>query len=429
MAALLLGEMGQGLTEFGPILIGAGGKVAAARSQNLGLFAVLAVFVAQLADHVVQIIAQHQAAIQMWQQPFLLLHNQVDEIPRQISRKGRCQGAGKGGAAAGQGFEDGADGQEVEAQANQQIQWRQFGIADIQHHLELQQGRDREHGLGHGGRMLAVADCGIDPRQGIPATSGDSEAVFSDWMDILAACGRLSQAWLPDEWLGLGGPASLFLLGLVGGATHCAGMCGPFVLGQVGRKLADLPLAQVGRLQRLSGMALLPYHAGRLTTYAALGAASGGLAGGVGRLLANGSLPAAALLMAALLVVGMVLVQPAALATGQTGGPVAWRDSLSRSLIRFGQGNTYLFGVALGFLPCGLLYTALLLAGASGNWLAGAAMMAAFALGTMPALLVVGFLGAAAGARWRRALTYLMTPVLLLNIALLLLLAVRWFAP
>lgn len=251
-------------------------------------------------------------------------------------------------------------------------------------------------------------------------------------MDILAACGRLAQAWLPDTWLGLGGPASLFLLGLSGGAVHCAGMCGPFVLGQIGRKLADIPLSQAGSLRRLCGMALLPYHAGRATTYAILGGVSGGLTGGVGRLFEHGLLPAAGLLAGVLLLAAMILAQPVAAPAGRSGMALvgilaSWRDSFSRRLIGFGQGNTYLFGVALGLLPCGLIYTALLLAGASGSWLTGAVMMAAFALGTMPALLVVGFLGAAAGARWRRLARFMMMPVLLLNAVLLLLLLLRWF--
>ncbi|MFN8928129.1 MAG: sulfite exporter TauE/SafE family protein, partial [Rhodospirillales bacterium] len=40
------------------------------------------------------------------------------------------------------------------------------------------------------------------------------------------------------DWaVSLGLPLTLLLAGLVGGATHCAGMCGPFVLAQVGARL------------------------------------------------------------------------------------------------------------------------------------------------------------------------------------------------
>ena len=53
---------------------------------------------------------------------------------------------------------------------------------------------------------------------------------------------------------------ALFMAGLVGSAGHCAGMCGPFVLAQVGART---------QLNRLAGSALLPYHLGRGTTYIA----------------------------------------------------------------------------------------------------------------------------------------------------------------
>ena len=90
----------------------------------------------------------------------------------------------------------------------------------------------------------------------------------------LAGCGHLVA--------GHGGLlASLFLAGLAVSASHCAGMCGPFVLAQVGTRLAAMPLQRATLLTRLSGMALLPYHLGRATTYTALGAVAGGLFGGV----------------------------------------------------------------------------------------------------------------------------------------------------
>ncbi|MCS6932195.1 MAG: sulfite exporter TauE/SafE family protein, partial [Acetobacteraceae bacterium] len=71
--------------------------------------------------------------------------------------------------------------------------------------------------------------------------------------------------------------AALFLAGLAGGFTHCAGMCAPFVLAQ-GAARAERDLAG-GMLRRVSGAALLPYHAGRMLGYAALGAMAGLAAG------------------------------------------------------------------------------------------------------------------------------------------------------
>jgi sulfite exporter TauE/SafE len=54
--------------------------------------------------------------------------------------------------------------------------------------------------------------------------------------------------------------------------------------------------------------------------------------------------------------------------------------------------GTFLLGVLLGFLPCGLLYPIFMNAAASGGFLPGVFTMAAFGLGTAPAMLSFGYL-------------------------------------
>jgi hypothetical protein len=49
-----------------------------------------------------------------------------------------------------------------------------------------------------------------------------------------------------------------------------------------------------------------------------------------------------------------------------------------------------LLGMLWGWLPCGLVYSVLLTALASGDALNGAAIMLAFGLGTLPNLLAIG---------------------------------------
>ncbi len=186
---------------------------------------------------------------------------------------------------------------------------------------------------------------------------------------------------------------SLFLAGLAGGATHCAGMCGPFVLAQAGARASES--AGGPMLQRLGGAALLPYHFGRMLGYASLG----GLAGGAAGLLSQASglrfLLAIPLLLAAVLMFAQ--------ASHRLAGwlPVlphlALPAGLQRRLGALLQTPTGWRGVALGLLlsalPCGLLYAALAAAAASGSVLAGAMAMVAFVLGTMPALMGVALLG------------------------------------
>ncbi len=52
--------------------------------------------------------------------------------------------------------------------------------------------------------------------------------------------------------------------------------------------------------------------------------------------------------------------------------------------------KAFSLGLLWGYLPCGVVYTSLALAMASGSWLSGGLLMFVFALGTLPALLLMG---------------------------------------
>lgn len=198
---------------------------------------------------------------------------------------------------------------------------------------------------------------------------------------------------------------SLFLTGVLGSLSHCAGMCGPFVLSQVAARLEALPAARMSEFRRLDGAALLPYHLGRATTYTGLGAlagwAAGALAGWGGFRYVAGIL----LVVAALFLVGMAVPRLKGMLGG--GGGESWWSrhvaGLARPLFASPTGwRGWLLGVALGFIPCGLLYAALAAAAASGDSLAAAMAMAAFAAGTVPVLVAVGTIGHFAIGQWRQ---------------------------
>jgi sulfite exporter TauE/SafE len=197
--------------------------------------------------------------------------------------------------------------------------------------------------------------------------------------------------------LGPGGlPAllgALFLAGLAGGVSHCSTMCAPFVLAQAATGVG----AGGGRLRRLAGAALLPYQAGRMLGYGALGAAAGGAAGLV--TLASGL----RWVLVALLVLAAVLML--AQASKRLGGwvprlgmasprlPRALEHRIGALLADPTGWRGVLLGVLLSALPCGLLYAALAAAAAGGSALAGGLGMMAFVLGTVPALTGVALLG------------------------------------
>lgn len=185
--------------------------------------------------------------------------------------------------------------------------------------------------------------------------------------------------------------AALFLAALSGSVTHCAAMCSTFVLAQTQNQTAGLPGSR-GRL-------LLPYHAGRLVTYAALGVVVGfGFrfvsASPVFSVVRHLLLALVAVLFLAIVaerLLGHLGVHlPAVRGFAPRCAVTAMRRvaTTQGALARFG------LGVALGFLPCPMVFAALMAVAATADPLAGAVGMAAFALGTMPVLMGIGVAGA-----------------------------------
>jgi uncharacterized protein len=179
--------------------------------------------------------------------------------------------------------------------------------------------------------------------------------------------------------------ALVFALGLASG-LHCLQMCGPLVLSY------SLPLDRAEAWR-----AHLLYNCGRITTYMLLGAGAGMLGGGIGlagRLagMASGArmVSGAAMIVAGLLMVG---VGPAAglVSIGAGGVRSGMRVRLSRAVGRLLLSRRkFRLGLALGLLPCGLIYAALLKAVDTAAAVGGALTMLAFGLGTAVALLAVG---------------------------------------
>ncbi|HTR85750.1 MAG TPA: sulfite exporter TauE/SafE family protein [Reyranella sp.] len=237
------------------------------------------------------------------------------------------------------------------------------------------------------------------------------DGIFS----MIAACGQ--EMGRLGGWPG-GLALSLFVAGLAGSLVHCAGMCGPFVLGQV---VADSSnLVRYGEWRRLAGATLVPYHLGRATTYSLLGAVAGGATA------VFAATPAFRWLSAGLLILGagVVAFQLLGLTLHFSAPWSGWLSGVSR---RFSAsrhwGGRYALGVALGFLPCGMIYGALGMAAGSGSPVQGAAAMAAFAAGTVPVLVAVGWGGMLLHRRFQGAMRYAAIPLLIVNLALVTVLA------
>lgn len=195
----------------------------------------------------------------------------------------------------------------------------------------------------------------------------------------------------------------VFTLGLVS-SLHCVQMCGPIVLSYS----VALDQAKTGRAPSPLWFGHLAYNAGRILTYSALGAAAGlagktvGLIGQLAGLASTLAIVGGVLMLIAGLV--MFGTFPAVQAFG--GGFFRITSSFVRPLSSLiastSAGSRFLLGLSLGFLPCGLIYAALLRALASGSALWGAATMAAFGAGTAGALLTVGLFSSALRGRVHR---------------------------
>lgn len=175
-----------------------------------------------------------------------------------------------------------------------------------------------------------------------------------------------------------------FLLGLAA-SGHCLAMCGGVT--------AALGLATACDARgRTPLVLLLGYQVGRVASYSLAGLLFAGTLGGVIALLDIESVRRVLRALAAL-----VLFFAALSAFGYLGnagprfGHMIWRqlaplgrrflpvDSLPRACA---------FGMVWGWMPCGFVYTMLIVATLQHSATAGAITMAAFGLGTMPAMLL-----------------------------------------
>jgi len=167
-----------------------------------------------------------------------------------------------------------------------------------------------------------------------------------------------------------------FLGGVTGSITHCLAMCGPVIACQ--------SACNGGCKNRMSQSSQWQYHFGRLITYGLLGF----FAALLSRQFMTGSywpeISAAMMVMA---------------------GGIFLLSSLlpnSHKFLSYAPSNGFLRGVLMSFMPCGLIYAALMMAATLTNPLAGMFAMWLFVLGTIPALLVASGSATILVAKWQK---------------------------
>lgn len=222
---------------------------------------------------------------------------------------------------------------------------------------------------------------------------------------------------------------SLLIGGLLGGLSHCTGMCGPIVMAQVSRYQGESMKPSTLTIDFLRGLSL-PYHLGRTFTYVMLGILTASMTQYLVGTPAQRSVASLMLLIAGILFVMKAL--PGFLP--DLGHPFSqWLRPFGKLVAEFaapfsGKVNVvprFFYGVMLGFLPCGLVVAAVMAAASPGDTLTAAMGMAAFAVGTMPSLMLVGLGSGYAQKRWPVQTRKISNTVMALNGLILCVVALR----
>lgn len=173
---------------------------------------------------------------------------------------------------------------------------------------------------------------------------------------------------------------AMFSMGFLG-SPHCLGMCGGIVTA------FGLSMQQLS--PRKKNLLIFSYHVGRLFSYALLGVLAGLIGTTILAPFMQSDFPrvllGTVLVLIGFAILGMPLfnhLEKLGLKLWQAMSPIRQKvfplDSVPKALFA---------GLLWGFLPCGLVYGALMMAVASGSVATGALMMFAFGLGTLPMLV------------------------------------------
>lgn len=182
-----------------------------------------------------------------------------------------------------------------------------------------------------------------------------------------------------------------FLSGLMGGA-HCVGMCG----GIVSALTFGMPKSDKSSMLSFH----VAYNIGRITTYVFAGALVAGIASLASNLTTLNELQRVLQLIAGSLMILLGLYLAGwwrILIKLEKLGTSVWKliEPLGRKLLPVRTPlQAFFVGMVWGWLPCGLVYTALIMAIATSHPGHGALVMLSFGLGTLPTLMAMGFFAA-----------------------------------
>lgn len=179
-----------------------------------------------------------------------------------------------------------------------------------------------------------------------------------------------------------------FSLGIVG-STHCVGMCGG-IMGAISSTTGRDASASTHYKWRQ----LLLYNLGRISTYSLIGLLMGSVSAWLVGFSANWELVFRAVAGVTLIMMGLYLAGfGIVMILFESSGQLIWKhiQPFARHFLPpQNWWQTLLLGGLWGWLPCGMVYGALIWSSSQGSALLSALLMFCFGLGTLPALILTG---------------------------------------
>ncbi|MCX7086058.1 MAG: sulfite exporter TauE/SafE family protein [Methylococcales bacterium] len=181
-----------------------------------------------------------------------------------------------------------------------------------------------------------------------------------------------------------------FMMGLFS-SLHCIGMCGS-IIGTLTLSLSP----EIRNNKKLLLPFVFNYNFGRITSYALAGALIGSIEALLSMPLGDFNGHRFLQILSAIIMAGAGVYIAGwfpRFAYIEKAGVNIWKqiEPYGRKLIPVkNHTQAYLFGMVWGWLPCGLVYSALALAATSGDVTKSAFTMLAFGLGTLPAVMGIG---------------------------------------
>jgi uncharacterized protein len=176
----------------------------------------------------------------------------------------------------------------------------------------------------------------------------------------------------------------LFISAIVlGGISsfHCVGMCGAFAF--------SIPTQHFSNIKKV--LAILLYNFGRISTYSFLGLLFGLLGRQISLAGFQQWFSIIAGIVVLMIVIQSLLKKPVFHLPGYDQASSLIVKLIARFVGKPSLSSIYLLGVANGLLPCGLVYMAITGALAAGTVTSATGFMAAYGLGTLPAMFLLSY--------------------------------------